>query len=216
VDLGDLYFTNGAYDPLDAVDFDSNTYIARQYKLAGFKVRSSGALPRPALTIDNVDRYWFSPVATCDQLIGASITYREVYRQNLDDGSDPDTTQIIEQTEWVIRQLKSINSDVAVFLLATPLDVEQATFGRRMMKHVCPRKYRTPKGTADTFYDINDSTVNVDCPYVGSSYFKKDGSAGGDWSEDDCGQRLSDCKLRFGATAELPYKGFPAIGDPRA
>lgn len=32
-------------------------------------------------------------------------------------------------------------------------------------------------------------------------------------AEDKCGHRLSSCKLRFGENAELPYGGFPGIGN---
>jgi len=31
-------------------------------------------------------------------------------------------------------------------------------------------------------------------------------------AEDKCGKRLSSCRIRFGATAELPFGGFPGIG----
>ena len=214
IDAGDLYYTNGTFDPAVTVDFNSIEYLPRRYRLGRFKVRAAGPLPRPTLSIDNVDRHWWTLIENNDDLLGATVIHREVYRQNLDDGSDPDITQIINNTEYTIRGLKQINQEVVVFQLATPLDVEQSKFGREMLRHVCDRNYRTPTTTPDVFFDINDSSVFVDCPYVATTYFAKDGSTPADWTGDDCGQRLSDCKLRFGADPDLPYQGFPTLGNP--
>ena len=34
-------------------------------------------------------------------------------------------------------------------------------------------------------------------------------------AQDSCGHRLASCKMRFGATAELPFGGFPGAGIAR-
>ena len=51
----------------------------------------------------------------------------------------------------------------------------------------------------------------AECPYTGNNYFLKDGSTTTSPADDACGKRLSDCKKRFGETAELPFGGFPGI-----
>lgn len=43
-------------------------------------------------------------------------------------------------------------------------------------------------------------------------YFNENDQGVSSQSLDICGKRLSSCKARFGATAELPYGGFPGIG----
>ncbi|PNQ53697.1 phage minor tail protein L, partial [Vibrio agarivorans] len=47
------------------------------------------------------------------------------------------------------------------------------------------------------------------CGYTGPPVAKEDGTPTNDPSLDQCGGRLSDCKLRFGDHGELPFGGFP-------
>jgi lambda family phage minor tail protein L len=66
---------------------------------------------------------------------------------------------------------------------------------------------------------ILDASVNyttetdpeISCPYQGASYFNDAGDITEEPSEDSCGRRLRDCKLRFGSVSPLPFDGFPNI-----
>lgn len=213
---GTFRFSTSNVDPLVSVTFDGDSYLARSYELSAFNVRSQGPLPRPVLALDNTDRFWFSVLRDHKNLIGATVVYREVYRQNLDDGASPDATQLITRMEYVVRQMARSSQERVEFKLASPLDVEQSKLGRTMLRHACSHTYRVPTATTNQFTDVNTAGSNVTCPYVGSNYFAKDGTVEASWADDDCGQRLSDCKLRFGASAELPYQGYPSIGNPNA
>ena len=53
---------------------------------------------------------------------------------------------------------------------------------------------------------------STECGYTGTNYWTANDEAVTSASSDRCGKRLSSCKLRFGATAELPYGSFPGIG----
>jgi lambda family phage minor tail protein L len=53
---------------------------------------------------------------------------------------------------------------------------------------------------------------STECGYTGSSYWDANDNVVGTLAADVCGKRLSSCKLRFGATSELPYGSFPGIG----
>jgi lambda family phage minor tail protein L len=50
------------------------------------------------------------------------------------------------------------------------------------------------------------------CGYAGGAVAKVDDTATTDLAQDDCSRRVSGCKLRFGATAELPIGIFPGAG----
>ena len=45
-----------------------------------------------------------------------------------------------------------------------------------------------------------------------SKWFDRNGDPVMSSTLDECGKRLSDCKLRFGANNELDYGGFPSLG----
>ena len=93
---GTLTFTNNILDPATAIVFNSVTYFGRKFELKGFQVKSGGSLPRPTLKVDNTPEsgdvngpFWFLLNAN-DNFLDATVNYKEVYRENLDDGSDPD------------------------------------------------------------------------------------------------------------------------------
>ncbi|MEI6358786.1 MAG: phage minor tail protein L [Synechococcus sp. ELA619] len=49
--------------------------------------------------------------------------------------------------------------------------------------------------------------------YVAGKYYDENDNEVFSAEEDKCGHRLSSCKLRFGANGQLPYGGFPGIGN---
>jgi len=53
---------------------------------------------------------------------------------------------------------------------------------------------------------------STECGYTGTNYFDTNDVPVASSANDVCGKRLTSCKLRFGATAELPYGSFPGIG----
>jgi lambda family phage minor tail protein L len=53
---------------------------------------------------------------------------------------------------------------------------------------------------------------STECGYTGSNYFDANDNSVATLAADVCGKRLTSCKLRFGATSELPYGSFPGIG----
>lgn len=208
-----IYLTDSVRDPSTVVQFNGNTYTGRRFKLTGLQKQLGGASGRPTLIIDNTDRFWWSLINNYDRLRRARVIYRELYAQHLDGGSDPNTAERIELHELEIWQMSQIGRQEVAFKLATDLDHEQTMFGEQMLRNVCRRKYRVPTATTDQFIDVNSNPELVDCPYTGSTYRKKDGTAAADWSEDDCGQRLSDCDLRYPGNAVKPYQGYTGLSN---
>lgn len=199
-----LRFTNSVRDPATSVLLNGQTYLAREFVTNGLEVSAGGPQPRPTLNIDNIDGFFYPLVVANNDLLGATVTYREVHRQSLDDGTNPSTTEQISESEWRIFQMTDLSRDNINFTLATPLDVEFAPFGRQILPSICPRTYRVPQSTPDTFLQRR-------CPYTGSNYFRRDGTTTTDWRQDDCGRRESDCLLRFAADDEIPFQGFLGV-----
>lgn len=202
---GTFRITNSINNPDDTVTFDGHSYTPLRFTVSGLSAQGS-KLPRPTLTIDNIKREWYSRIAQHDELGGAKVTYKEVYAQNLDDGSDPNTNDPVSSYQFEINQLKSMTRPKVVFQLRTSGDREAAKSGRLCLKNQCPYKtYRVADTASDTF-------IQGLCPYTGSSYFKRDGSPTSDWREDECAQTRPACVLRYGESVAIPFLGFPGIG----
>lgn len=209
------YFSTANQNPSDLVTLASISYSARSFTIKGLGRTMSGPQARPKLTIDNVDRFWWDKIEDFDDLKGAKITYRKMYRQHLDDGSDPDTSEYITLEEYEVHQRRVITPTRIEFVLKNPFDVEESKIGREMLRDSCWRTYRVPTSTTDTFVDNASDPDKITCPYTGSTYLKRDGTAAADWSEDACGQKHSDCEARF-PNQTLPIQAFKAVGAPRA
>lgn len=203
---GSLHLTNSVRDPSTSVVFGGISYLARQFKMEQIEISAGGALPRPTLELDNIDGLFTPLVVTYNDLKGSSITYTEVFRENLDDGDNPSTSNIISQATYNVFQMSDfVPSENVKFVLAAPLDAERAVLGRQALPDVCPRSYRVPLSSPDTFKSGR-------CPYAGNTYYNTEGEEVTDWREDVCGKTLEQCKLRFGLETALPFQGFPGIG----
>ena len=192
-------------NPIDSIVFGGEQYEARQFSISGSSAQG-GKLPRPSLRIDNTDKIWHNRAALYQEMRGAKVIYREVYRKNLDDGSDPDTSELITETSYQILQMKYVGTRDISFQLRTSADREVAKAGRICSRNNCQyRSYRTADTAPDTF-------IQGICPYTGPAYFERDGTPTSDWRKDECPQTRPACKLRHGEDALLPFLGFSGIG----
>ncbi|CAB4180548.1 Bacteriophage lambda, GpL, minor tail [uncultured Caudovirales phage] len=97
---------------------------------------------------------------------------------------------------YVIDRKASENKMSVTFELASSFDVGGVKLPRRqIIQNTCPWVYKS-----------------AECGWVSGAYYKLDDTSTGVAGEDACGHRLSSCKVRFGAAAELPYGGFPGAG----
>ena len=197
---GIFRFSTGSNDPNDTILFDGDTYLPRGFKVSSMSVQGT-KMPRPTLTIDNVDDFWYQYVAGNNELRGATVRYMTVYRDNLD------ANQILDDFEFVVKQMQQIDANNLQLSLHTAIDVEKAMFGRQCLRRVCDRSYRVPiSGSPDTFTQRR-------CPYVALSYFERDGTPTANWLDDACGRDVPSCELRFGTDVDLPIQAFPSVGQ---
>lgn len=181
--------------------FNSNTYTALPLQATGFKSSSDGPMPRPNLSISNVDGYITSQMKLYNDFIGAKVTRLRTFAKYLDNGSSPDPTAV--KTEiYFVEQKKSENNQMVVFELASPIDImDKQLPGRFMIANTCAWRYKGvecgwPGTDSGKWYDNSDNQV-----------FQQ--------SQDVCSKSLDGCKLRWGVTVPLPYGGFPALGRTR-
>jgi lambda family phage minor tail protein L len=175
------------------VVWQGNTYTAFPVKAEGFEITSKGTLPRPTMTISNVGGVIGLLVRDLEDLVGAVVTRKRTLVQYLDavnfvGGLNPtaDPTQEYEDDVYLVERKVSEDKETIVFELASALDIHGLKLPSRLIQAtVCP---------------WNDAAI---CTYsVGGVCDKTiEGAAG--------------CKFHWGATAVLPFGGFPGTSRIR-
>lgn len=190
------------------VRFNGYTYQPLPITAEGFEWNGKGTLPRPTLTVTAMELAFLSLVLSEDDLVGMPVKRLRTYRKHLDDGADPDPEALFPTDYYVIERKASQNRRQIQFELSVEMDQEGKQIpARQVLRDTCTHRYRY---FANGQYQYD----GVTCPYAGSGEWEQNGSPAAP-GEDRCGKRLSDCRLRFGQNAALPFWGFPGVGRVR-
>jgi len=188
-----------------AVVWQGLTYTTFPIEADGFAARAMGSFPRPRLRAGNAAQSLGALIRDYDHLRGARLTRKRTMARYLDAvnfaagnaGADPYACYPDEL--WLVDRCSSRNRLFIEWELCNPLDfIGIGLPGRTVQANWCPWRYRSS-----------------DCGYAGAPVAKIDDSPTTFLSEDRCSKRLSGCKLRFGANGELPFGGFPGVGQVR-
>lgn len=203
--LGDtIYYFHGGTNKLQqAVVWQGHTYTPWPVQASGFDHSSNGQLPRPKLSLANVNGTITAMVLLLNDCVGAKVTRRRTMLRYLDAVNFPgavnvtaDPTAYLPDDIFYIDRKAREDKTVIEFELTTSYDVSGVQLPRRqIVQNVCPWKYR-----------------GGECGYVGTNYFLADDTPTPFSNKDACGKRLSSCKARFGENSELPFGGFPGSG----
>lgn len=184
------YFHAGTNELGTDVIWQGNTYQPFPVALSGFEHTTKGTLPRPTITVANVDGTLGGLVRTYKDLVGAKVVYKRTLAKFLDAANfpggnanaDPTASPWDDET-YEIEQKTSETSEAISFQLCSSMDTQGLMLpGRPIQATVCVWK--------------NHQTYI--CPHVAT-----------------CGRTLANCKTFFGATAELPFGGEPACNRVR-
>ncbi len=185
------------------ITWNSNAYVRQPISAEGFEAKADvGTLPRPTLTVNNADRSVTAILLTVNEttegndLGGALVKRIRTLKKFLDGESTADPYASWPEERWYVDRKVTENRSVVSFELASKLDLPGVMVPKRqVIGNVCQWAYRS-----------------TECSYTGSNYWKADDTSTTVQAEDKCGKRLSSCKLRFGANAELPFGSFPGAG----
>jgi lambda family phage minor tail protein L len=200
----DVYrFHAGANADVDGnVVFNGNTYTRIPVKADGFEMTNTGTLPRPTLTISNLDGTMttllllVNATTAGNDLGGAEVRRIRTLKKFLDGEAAADPNAKFPDERWFIDRKANESRDSVTFELASKFDLAgQKLPKRQIVANVCQWVYRSSE-----------------CSYTGSNYFDVNGNSVPSLSEDVCGKRVASCKLRFGNTAQLPFGSFPGAG----
>jgi lambda family phage minor tail protein L len=197
------YWHNGVNAAVTGnIVFAGNTYVRLPVEATGFDYTSSGSLPRPTLRISNL----FSDMTTLLLLVnattpgndlgGATVRRIRTLKKFLDGEAAADPNARFPTEIWYVDRKSNENRDLVEFELASKFDLAGVMLPQRqIIANVCQWKYR-----------------GAECGYTGSNYWNVNDQVVGTLAADVCGKRVESCKLRFGATAELPFGSFPGAG----
>jgi len=184
------------------ITWNGNAYTRIPVKADGFEYTNAGSLPRPTLSVANLDGtitallLGVNDVNAGNDLTGAKVKRIRTLKKFLDGepAADPYATFPVE--EWYVDRKATESRNVVVFELASELDLQGKELpNRQVVANICQWKYRSPE-----------------CSYAGSSYFDVNNNSVNTEAQDACGKRLSSCKARFGENNELPFGSFPGAG----
>ncbi|WP_208348689.1 phage minor tail protein L [Pseudaestuariivita rosea] len=199
--------------------FAGQSYTVIPFESEGWDWVAGGPLPRPTVRFlmarEDGDQasaaaFLLSLVEVYNDFLGATLTRMQTLRKHLDDGDDPNPQAHLGVQIYIVAQKTNQTPVMVEFQLQAALDLEDVILPRRQVLNYCQWTYRraNPDGTFDY--------TNATCPYVGPMYFDANGNRVESVTQDRCGKSLTDCKLRFGENARLPFGGFPGAGKFRA
>ena len=200
----DVYrFHAGANADIDGnVVFNGNTYTRIPVKADGFEFTNTGTLPRPTLTISNLDGtittllLLVNATTAGNDLGGAEVRRIRTLKKFLDGEATADPNAKFPDERWYVDRKANESRDSVAFELASKFDLAgQKLPKRQVVANVCQWVYRSSE-----------------CSYAGTDYYDVNGNEVDTEAEDVCGKRVASCKLRFGNTAELPFGSFPGAG----
>ena len=182
--------------------WNGNSYIRLPIKADGFEYSNTGTLPRPTLTISNLDGVMttllllVNATTAGNDLGGATVKRIRTLKKYLDGEAAADPHAKFPDEIWYVDRKANESRDSVTFELASKFDLAGVMIPKRqIIANICQWKYRS-----------------TECGYTGSNYWNINDQTVGTLAEDKCGKRLSSCKLRFGATSELPFGSFPGAG----
>ena len=203
------YFCESAVNG-ESVSFGGVTYTPIDMQFDGLETTSAGALPTPHITVSNKYGYFQVLLNTLGDLLGCPFQRIRTYKRFLDGKSDADPTAYHGPDTFLIERKVKENSEVIEWELSASIDQEGKMLpGRQVVRNTCMWHYRYWNATTSSF-DYSKAT----CPYTAPVYFDELGNSCVA-ALDKCGRRVSDCKIRFGSSAPLPFGGFPGVGRVR-
>lgn len=172
--------------------------------------RTSEQQPQPKLSVANLDGRITQLNMRFDDMVGAVIRRTQTFVKFLDEVNFPegnpsaDPTAHLPQEVWYVERKSSETREAVTYELVSAFDFGSVRLPRRqIIANYCTWKsvggYRGPY-----------------CGYTGGPVAEIDGTPTDDMNLDNCGGKLSDCRMRDWPDKVLNFGGFPAAGLARS
>lgn len=210
------YFTRGILEDDGEVRWRGNYYVPTDFETEGFELNGSGSVPQPRVTFSVTNQMVTGLINDFNDLIGAKVTRTRTYKKFLDGQPNANPNAHFPLDIYRVERKVRENKLLVQFELSSILDQQGRLLpGRAISANYCPWIYRRHNGgtSGNALNDFTYHEADNKCPYTGNSYFDLDDQPT-TASNDRCGKRVTSCKKRFGAQAELPFGGFPGAARP--
>ena len=215
-----LRYHAGTNELTAPIEFNGNTYVAAPVEVSGFESSAKGTIARPTLKVANANGAISSLIVQQNyNPLKAEVVRIRTFKKFLDAANfsggnataDPDA-----KTEeiWYIDRVSSENLQFVEFELTAKLDMANLELPRRKVTEFCPWKYRGNRCTYDgnRYYRVDDVEISKEemegLAAINSLTFDEAVN-----KFDNCGKRVSSCRLRFRKdegdnNIALPFGGF--------
>ncbi|MBO6507513.1 MAG: phage minor tail protein L [Roseibium sp.] len=192
------------------IEFGGAPYQPADVEFKGMETTGTGTVPRPTVRVSNTNGAIQTIVNQYGDLLNCEFRRVRTFAKHLDGGEDPSPTTYFGPDIFKVERKTEENPLYIEWELSSSIDQEGTTLpGRRVIRDTCLWRYRVwNPDTGDFDYS------RAQCPYAGGSSYDKSGNSVTS-DKDQCGRRLTDCELRFGANAALPFGGFPGAARAR-
>lgn len=171
-----IYFTPTIYTSSAYVKWRGNEYQAVDVQATGFERSTSGALPRPKLSMSGAvlqSSFLMSTInaelIAHDNLRGARVVRWRTLKTYIDNETTADVNMYIQVDVYVINQKTLHNKYNIEWELVAYVDYEGQKLPRRqMLKDFCTHVYRTWNSGTSAF-EYNLAGKGSTCPYAGAS-----------------------------------------------
>ena len=199
--IDDTVIDDGATVKRDIV-WQGQTYSPMPIQTDGLEVRGDGKASTPSLALaNNINGVQGAISALClqyDDFAGARLTVINTMAKYLDAANftngNPQAANEYRKQVWYVEAKTSENRSAVVFELSNPVDLEGSRIPSREITNYC-------------HWGVHNRYRGQECKYMGVARFTKEGRPTADPKLDQCGSRLSDCRLR---NNEGNFGGYPS------
>lgn len=209
-DLGVVRMVHGTSSAA-AVSFGGEVYAPHPIRTAGWELITNGSLPRPTLTVANVDNSFTALVEDADDLHGAVLNRIRTYGRYLDDGAEPDGDAHLPIDVYQLSLKTQHDDEQITWQLTALMDQEDVLLpGRVVTRDYCTHEVRHWDAVLGAYV-----YTNATCPYVGDP--KDENGLPCAPADEVFSKRLKTCCIaRFGENAVLPTRAFTGVARIRA
>jgi lambda family phage minor tail protein L len=145
------YFCNGTNTNFQPIIYAGINYIPFPVAMDGAEIDGKNSLPRPKLTLSNINGFVSSLLLENNQLVGALVTRTRVFARFLDASNfsmlpnwvTPDPSASYEPEVFYVNRKITENQQIVSFELASVLDVQNVKLPRRqILANTCQWKFR--------------------------------------------------------------------------
>lgn len=162
------YFCNGTNTNFQPVVYGGITYTPFPILVEDMSTDGKGTIPRPRITLSNINGFVSSLLLENSQLVGAIITRTRVFARFLDSSNfqtpapswvTPDPAASFEPEIFYVNRKITENPQIVSFELASVLDVQNVKLPRRqILANTCQWKYRDSMSCTYSGAPVADSS----------------------------------------------------------